>query len=409
MESKPINPIPSDAKYYEYVAACLPSKDKKIDKPPINNEPEDIISLGDGSISPEEARYFTSGNKVTPLIDGGPIFSSAKDMIKSAKSNIQVEMYSFTNKEMADLLCDEAKRGIKVQVILDPTSGSNSGQSGQNNEIIEQLKSSGVEVVTYPVDEKKKQIDHVKLLIVDGKSVLMGGMNWGEHSPYNHDANLKIEGPEVNKYEKIFTRDWEKSGGKPFTPPPEAKEVAGGKSLVNSAASEIGQTSIKPVIMRNIEKAEKSIHAEMFVLSDSDVINGLIDAHNRGVDVKVLLDPNGVSEGWSPNGKTFKTLKKAGVPVKWYNVDTSTQEKLHAKWATIDGKETIIGSANWSYKGLHINREIATNVVDEEVTSVFEKQFEYDWNNKGVDKLPVIEKPAKEYIKGSPLKAPSNE
>lgn len=394
MESKPINlgPVQSAA-YYQSIAAGSAPVNKKgpASQPDQKHDPEDVVSLGDGGINPDEAKYFTKGNKVTPLFDGEPIFSTAEEMLKGAKSNIQLEMYSLNNKKMVNLLCEEAQKGIKVQVIMDPTPGTTPAQDESKKATIEQLKASGVEVVTYPVDEKKKQIDHVKLLIVDGKSVLMGGMNWGEHSPYNHDADLKIDGPAANYYERAFASSWRKSGGEDFDPLPVAKEVEGGESLVNSAASELGQKSNLAMVLRNISEAKESIHAEMFVLSDRSVIKGLIDAHNRGVDVKVLLDPNGAGEGsWNPNGRTFETLKKAGVPVKWYDVDTSVQEKLHAKWAVFDGNEVINGSANWSYKGLNVNREIASNVVDKGVASAFEKQFDYDWNNKGLDKLPNV-------------------
>lgn len=47
----------------------------------------------------------------------------------------------------------------------------------------------------------------------------------------------------------------------------------------------------------------------------------------------------------------------------------------------IDGPQ-ILGSANWSYKGLHINREADLDVVSEEVTSVFEKLFKKDWEER---------------------------
>jgi len=391
MENQPVNlgPVQS-AVYYQSLAATPSLKKGPAPQGEPQQDPEDIVSLGNGSINPDEAKYFTKGNKVTPLIDGGPIFSTATEMLKGAKSNIQLEMYSLNKTEMTDLLCEEAKKGIKVQVILDPTAGT-PGQDESKKAVIEKLKASGVEVVTYPVDEKKKQIDHVKLLIVDGKSVLMGGMNWSEHSPLNHDADFKLEGPTVNSYERVFAMDWRKSGGASFKAPAPATEVPGGESLVNSASSEIGHNPIMPMIMNNISGAKESIHAEMFVLSDKNVIQGLIDAHNRGVDVKVLLDPNGAGKGgWNPNGRTFDTLKDAGVKVKWYDVDTSVQEKLHAKWGVFDGKEVLNGSANWSYKGLHVNREIASDVVDEKVASVFEKVFENDWNTKGLDKLPDV-------------------
>ncbi len=410
MESHPIElgPFQSVASY-QNIAGGKPQRPGQSHPEAPQQDPEDIVSIGDGSVAPEEAKYFTKGNKVSAFMDK-EIFDEAKEMVRSAKSRVQLEMYSFTNQEMTDLLVEEAKKGIKVQVILDPTPGTSDKQNEQKQNTIDKLKAAGVDVVMYPVDEKKKQIDHVKLLIVDGKSVLMGGMNWGEHSPYNHDADFKIEGPAVNTYERIFAQDWKKSGGKSFKAPEQAKEVEGGDALVNGVGSEIGYNPIMPMLMRNIEEAKESIHAEMFVLSDKNVIQGLIDAHNRGVDVKVLLDPNGVTS-WNPNGKTYETLKEAGVPVKWYDVDTSVQQKLHAKWGVFDGKETINGSANWSYKGLHVNRELAADVVDKKTATVFEKQFQDDWENHSADKLPFVPDFPDAYEEGHGKKelAPKNE
>ncbi|MCD6310177.1 MAG: phosphatidylserine/phosphatidylglycerophosphate/cardiolipin synthase family protein [Candidatus Eremiobacteraeota bacterium] len=359
----------------------LPSKSEEKEKV---REPLDRVNF-----SNEVEESSREGvNKVSVLVDGPPIFSSAKEMIRSAKKSIQVEMFSFSNAEMTDILCSEAKKGIKVQVLLDPSPGLSADHEKAKAETVKKLKASGVEVLYYDTNKKHRQIDHVKLLIVDGKKVLMGGMNWGEHSPMNHDVDLKIEGPAVNYYQKVFDNAWKKSGGKVIEHEG-AKPVEGGSAKVKGLSTELWRyTTIGKQVLSNIEGAKKYIHLESFVLSDKKVIDALIKAKNeRGVDVKVLLAPNGVNEGWNPNGKTFNKLKSAGIDVKWYQSDTSVKEKLHAKWGVFDGEKIIVGSANWSYKGLHINREIAAEVTDKESASVLEKQFQYDWNNRSADTL----------------------
>jgi len=356
------------------------------------HQPVDRVSVSRSSKSRKAPEATSTGNRTTPLIDGKAAREAINKMIPEAKSNIQVEIYDFTDMELAKLLAAEAKEGVKVQVIVDPNPGVNDEHTKAKQEVQKFLKTNGVKVAQYPIDSGKQQIDHLKLLIVDGKSVIMGGFNWSPFSWKHHDADVRIDGPAANYFEQVFADDWKMAGGKSFAAPPPAKPVAGGNSTVTGAYTDLEHQSIKPMLLENIKGAKKSIHTELFVLSDKEVVQGLIDAHKRGVDVKVMLDPSGVYAGWSPNDDTFKELKDAGVPVKWYTVDQG--QKLHAKWGTFDGKEMIIGSANWTGKGLEVNHEIAVGIADKSTTSAFEKQFAYDWENKGSDELPSS-KPAK--------------
>ena len=341
----------------------------------------------------KEIDKFTSQNDVTPLIDGPAVFASAREMVKSAQSVIQLEMYDLGHNEMVDLLCHEAKQGITVQVLLDPKPGINPSHTAAKKATVHKLKSNGVEVMYFPLvkDKKIHQIDHIKMLIVDGRSVLIGGMNWGVHSPVNHDADIKIEGQAVNYYRNVFNDGWKRSGGKMLTQePPKAQPVPGKTGEIEGMGTEFKRANgIKRAVMRNIGKAQKSIHLECFVLSDREVIQGLMDAKQRGVEVKVLLDPTGVASNFSPNGKTFDALKEAGIEVKWYEVDSSKKQKLHAKWGVFDNEEMIIGSANWSFSGLQVNREIGAGVKDQPTVCAFDKQFAHDWENRATDKLPA--------------------
>ena len=71
----------------------------------------------------------------------------------------------------------------------------------------------------------------------------------------------------------------------------------------------------KKPIVDAIEAAKSLIRIKMFVFSDPDLINAVIAARKRGVDVQVMLNPARRS-GEEDNGETRKRLEEAGVEVK---------------------------------------------------------------------------------------------
>jgi phosphatidylserine/phosphatidylglycerophosphate/cardiolipin synthase-like enzyme len=255
-------------------------------------------------------------------------------------------------------------------------------------EAIEKLRKNGVEVLLYPVKEagspeaKFGQIDHVKMMIVDGDKAIIGGMNWGQHSPNNRDVDVMVEGPAVDKMEWLFRKDWLDSGGKQADLPwidktPAHPEGNAAVQLVTSSLDRKEQT-IGMAVNRAIRSAKKSIHCELFVLSQRDTVEGLIDAKKRGLDVRVLLNPLKI-KGFGINEKAAKQLKDAGVDVKWYVPNKQTENKLHAKIGIFDDDQVILGSANWTYAGFAVNREADVEVIDKKVNSAFDKAFENDW------------------------------
>ena len=350
---------------------------------------EDELSINpsfDGDYCPASLPY--GGNKITPLIDGDAIFKSAKEMVDGAKDRIRLEMYDLNDLEMVNTLIDATKRGVDVQVILDPSV--NDIESDKRANINKLMEDNGIKMVQFP--NNSNQSDHIKLLLVDGKKAMLGGMNWNTYSRNNHDANVAIEGPAVKSYESHFVEGWNYAGGSyidPGTVEAEAESIPKtGEAEVKSVRTN-GRldSSYKHGVQNIIRGAKKSIYTEMYVLSSEDIINDLIDAKERGVDVRVILDPHNAYTGWSPNGKTFDTLKKAGVDVRWYKVEPT--QRMHAKWTVVDGEETLIGSGNWSHKGFNTNRELGADIKDEETANVFRDQFRYDWQYKSQEEYPL--------------------
>ena len=80
-------------------------------------------------------------------------------------------------------------------------------------------------------------------------------------------------------------------------------------------------------ILGAINGATKSLRVKMFLFSDPSILQAVIDAQKRGVNVQVMLNP-ARRDGESENGETHKKLVAAGVQVKDSNPDFDvTHEK----------------------------------------------------------------------------------
>jgi len=121
----------------------------------------------------------------------------------------------------------------------------------------------------------------------------------------------------------------------------------------------------------------------MYSISNGFLVHELNDAAQRGVaDIKVLLSNNrasGSETHWSR--ASAYNLSQAGLPVRWTSADFRF---THAKFIIIDGKTTIVKSANWAKSSIppsptRGNREWGVVINDQEVTDYFGTVFTNDW------------------------------
>jgi phosphatidylserine/phosphatidylglycerophosphate/cardiolipin synthase-like enzyme len=141
------------------------------------------------------------------------------------------------------------------------------------------------------------------------------------------------------------------------------------------ASAAVAQTApgeeIRHMLESSLRAAQHRALAEVYTLTDPDVLSDLAAAHRRGVDVRVLLDPN-----QAYNRHAFDVLSAAGVPVRWYPIPAGAL--LHAKIALCDGV-LLLGSANWTYSGLDVNHELDIETVDPVAVGAYASRFESDW------------------------------
>ncbi|MGB9823542.1 MAG: phospholipase D-like domain-containing protein [Candidatus Hydrothermia bacterium] len=137
-----------------------------------------------------------------------------------------------------------------------------------------------------------------------------------------------------------------------------------------------------PALHNALKNAEKTIKIFMFSAryypqykndANSLILNDLISAAQRGVDVEVILDASNWNRSNTLDNKAFAdTLRKCGVKVYFDPPDVTSHDKL----IIVDGKITIVGSTNWSYYALERNNEASVLIYSEEVADYFTKYFE---------------------------------
>jgi len=133
-----------------------------------------------------------------------------------------------------------------------------------------------------------------------------------------------------------------------------------------------------PAVHRELRKAQHSIHIVAFELkyynsypnsNQNKLVQALIVAHNRGVDVRIIVDE------YSRENNAYELLKEKGIHIKHDSEDVTT----HAKLIIIDGRTVILGSTNFSYYGLEKNHEVDILVNADHLAEYFERYFEELW------------------------------
>jgi phosphatidylserine/phosphatidylglycerophosphate/cardiolipin synthase-like enzyme len=122
-----------------------------------------------------------------------------------------------------------------------------------------------------------------------------------------------------------------------------------------------------------ISGAARSVRITMYELTDPAAVTALIDAHNRGVDTKVILDA--AFHGHDTNAEAFQELSDAGVDVKW----APNSVIYHQKTVTIDDTTAAVGTGNLTPQYYSTSRDawvLDTNPTDvAAITATFDTDY----------------------------------
>lgn len=350
--------------------------------------------------------------------------------IATAKTSVEVAVMEFRLPRVAQAMVDAKHRGVRVRLLIDH-------QYNQTLAEIEQAVSSGVklnahdlaaldELRRYPGDAleivraggveikddawpggRGSGLMHEKFVVADGANTIIssgnftlsdmhGKLNPGKKAsrgnPNNMVAinnNLAVAKVFVDEFNLMFDQGLFKAH-KPQRDPVVLQVGRGTIAFRFSPAKknqEIGTTS-NGAIADYMEHAQKSIHVALFAFSAQNISDAMGEAHDKGVEVKELIDPDfystPYSKAWDAAGmcpiKTGRTKKVKVHP--WHQPITSVgfptgplgDRGVHSKMAVIDSRIVLTGSHNWSSSGNYSNDETLLAIDNPIVAAHYERE-----------------------------------
>lgn len=359
------------------------------------------------ALPPPQPTYdYTTNNKTNVYFDPPAIYQAMDALLASAQRSIKMDFYILGGRQamrMAETLARKAAAGVRVQVIVDPGMGTLPEIKKQMTALVSYLKANGVQVVKAnlvdlpPLLRQKDRgvIDHNKLIVVDDRQAMIGGMNLANEFDTFHDVMVTVEGPAAQELGQQFDYDFfyalhpqERPGrnGQPLL------EAGLPLSLPGLATVRVNSTGVnrqthRASILESLQRARQSIAVSMLELGDDEILDALIMAHNRGVRVRVLLDPGEYDDmvpiirkapRYLVNSHAVHRLKQAGIDVNYFETNDK-QTILHQKMAIVDGRTLLVGSTNWTLKAIRFNSETSLEIHGSEVPARALAQFDKDW------------------------------
>lgn len=344
---------------------------------------------------------LVAGNRVRLLQDGPETYRAMLTAIEAARDHINMETYILEDDEVgrrfADALIEKQCQGIQVNLIYDSV-----GALATPAEFFRRLRDNGIRTLEFnPVNPLTAKIgwdvnqrDHRKLLVIDGQTTFIGGINIS--SVYSgsstsqlpkvrpdgklpwRDTHLQIDGPVTAEFQKLFMETWRKQKGEPLAQrayfPPLQRQ---GNDVVRAIGTspDDSVSLIYVTLVSAINSAEiEVLLTNAYFMPDPQLLAALTAAVARGVDVRLVLPSHSDSALVFHGGRShYDELLAHGV-----KIFERREALMHAKTAVIDGVWSTVGSTNLDWRSFLHNDEINAVVLGEEFGDRMRAAFESD-------------------------------
>jgi len=320
--------------------------------------------------------------------------------IKYATRSIIISMYELGSSPLVPLLCEKSKNGLEISLMLEGQPVG--GLSEDGKKVMWALHRNGVEIRLMKSYDGYRRYDylHCKYAVFDGHRIAVMSENWVNSAfGSNRGWGVIIESKEFARY--LTNLYYEDSNI-------EMLDVCGmdeilhagsayrdnleGYEYLNCTKPKRYQGKIIPVIspdfslqyIRNlIMNAERRLLIEQFYCDSFAIetfLPDLLNAAERGVDVRVLLDSswfnieeNGDFEELLNSRSSLKTQLESRLVSRFHNF-----QMLHNKGMVIDDM-VLISSINWCREAFLKNREVGVLLESRELADYIASIYEYDW------------------------------
>lgn len=334
------------------------------------------------------------------FFSGDLFFGSVEAAIRNARTTIELESYIFDNDALARrivvLLCDAARRGVSVRVIVDGI-----GSPGWVKRFGSELAEAGAEYKVYhelpwdryargcPPGEGRVRLqrfirtvnrrNHRKLVVVDGETAWVGSMNVSAvhlesimREKAWRDSGIRVQGPAVKDLLSSFEYIWRGHRGRRMMAKQLRREPASPLVLLNVTRRQ-RRDNYRSLLRRFREAKRRIWITSAYFLPRGKILRELVNAAKRGVDVRIIVPS--VSDvrfmPWVALARS-ENLVLADISICEY-----LPRILHAKGIIVDDWMTI-GSTNLNHRSFLHDLESDVVVTHPESKQALVEQFQRD-------------------------------
>lgn len=343
--------------------------------------------------------------RVQLFVDGSEFFPALVQSIETARQSVDVMIYIFGTDDYAVKIADVLKQrssSVRVRVLMDDI-GSLFAEGAPASHVppdfqpptdIQSYLTAGGHVHVRADADPWLATDHRKCFIIDGRQAYIGGMNIGWLYRYQwHDLMVGLTGPVVGQLEKDYEKAWALAGpGGDFAYARAAifdrkhlrRNPVPGSIDIRVLHTATGEMQIYHAQLAAIRRAKRYIYVENAYFNDNTILRALIQARQRGVDVRVIVpSESDVGIMQVSDSVVANEMIRNGVRVYVYPGMTHVKAAIYDGWA-------CVGSANLEKMSLRVSQELDVAYSDPETVAQLDRQlFEPDFKRSRELKSPA--------------------
>ncbi len=354
---------------------------------PTGNDVRALVRLATAAKQSAPSR----ASRVTLLADGDGCYDAIAGAIGAARHHVHLEYYIWEpdciGTRFRDLLCDCARRGVEVRLLVDAIGSARFGRR-----FARPLLDAGVQLARFnPISLARLRPDlmnfrtHRKIVVCDGRVGFTGGVNVCDaHSAAARgdrawrDSHLQLEGTPVGDLQLAFLEDWHfATGDAPSAAdyfPHHSRADAGPWVQVLASGPDDESYAIEKFCFAAIAGARQRVLVTTpYFVPTEPLLLALGTTALRGVDVQILVPQRSDSRLVTAAARSyFDELVRVGVRIHEYQ---STM--LHAKTLVVDDIG-LIGTANMDHRSFRLNFEVAAALLDRSLAASLAEMFQAD-------------------------------
>lgn len=359
----------------------------------------------------------------------------------SAAETLDLSIFTFRSTKIAEALLRAKKRGVKVRVVLDESQNDSDAVRDYRDWLAYHKIKVRILAGPDPEGPDWAQKNHNKMLVIDGKLVQTGSMNYTKNAVmFNFENGAFTTDPtDAAAYQAFFNDLWKNRNGRfakapasepklptdeklveelqvapePAPPPPAWPDLpsAGelkfnGEVFPRMAARPHHPT--QALLKQAIQASKTSIQLALYEFTLPEILDALRDAKKRGVKITVLMDfshvyPKGLDHSGKPRQRSapIQALMDEGFDVRVVKGLRSTGT-MHNKFGIFDGEFFAAGSYNWAMTAEQNHFENVFFDADAKRIAYYQRYYKYMWDLA----VPAAEGDTTDWKKRKPGPAP---